>query len=351
VTKPCFAIIILLVACGPASSTSGDDDVDAAAASCTTDVECGPGKRCESGMCVENNCGGESLDLTYVPPNLLLVVDRSCSMRTAVTSSTMSKWQVAVGGINKVITDFGSDIRWGLTLFPDTTPDTCTQQDFAFPLADGNGPGIKTMLTNALATTDPFYPDDPCVTNIDTAMMQAATDPALTDPGRKSYVMLVTDGAQSSGCSAGGGDAGSEMAVKKLFNGKGVTTFVLGFGSAVDAVQLDKLAIAGGAPQSGTPKYFRADTAGELDQALQTIADAVVSCSYKVDPPPEDPSQVYVWFGGTENVPRDQSHVSGWDYDPATQMLTLYGSHCDRLKTKMVKKVDVIFGCPTPPVL
>jgi hypothetical protein len=350
VTKPSLGVLLVLLACGPSSSSSGDDGPDAAAPACNNDIDCGPGKRCESGGCVDNRCGGESLDLTYVPPNLLLVVDRSCSMTKVLTSTTTSKWQVAVDGINKVITSYGSDIRWGLTLFPDTTPAACTQQDFAFPLGDGNGPGIQTLLANALVTTDPFYPDGPCVTNIDTAVMQAETDPGLADPSRRSYLMLVTDGAQSSGCTAGGGDPGSEMAVKKLLK-SGVKTFVLGFGNAVDVAQLDALAIAGGAPLPGTTKYFRADTAGELDQALQTIADAVVGCSYKVDPPPEDPSQVYVWFGGTEHVPRDPSQMTGWDYDAATQTVTLYGSYCDRVKAKMVKKVDVIFGCPSSPVL
>jgi hypothetical protein len=343
-----FAVAAVLVACGPSSSGNGPD---AAPPACVVDTDCGLGKRCEAGACIDNNCGGESLDLSYVAPNLLLVVDRSCSMRQPPNSTTTTtKWQTAVGAIKHVINAYAADIRWGLTLFPDITADSCTQQDFAFPLADGNGPGIKTLLTNALATTDPLYPDDPCVTNIDTGMTQAASDPALADPMRKSYVMLVTDGAQSSGCSASGGDAGSEAAVAQLHS-LGVTTFVVGFGGAVDAVQLNKLAVAGGAAQSGTTKYFRADTAGELDQAFQAIADTVVSCSYRVDPPPADLAQTYVWFEQTELVPRDTSHMAGWDYDAMTQMITLYGMYCDRLKTHVVSKVDVIFGCPSPPVL
>jgi hypothetical protein len=130
-----------------------------------------------------------------------------------------------------------------------------------------------------------------------------------------------------------------------------VTTFVLGFGSGVDAAQLNKLAVAGGAPLPGATKYYRADTAGELDQALDAIAGSIVSCSYRVDPAPEDPDQIYVWFEQTEAVPRDPSHMAGWDYDAATQTVTLYGVYCDRLEAHTVAKVDVIFGCPSPPVL
>ncbi|HEY5920164.1 MAG TPA: VWA domain-containing protein [Kofleriaceae bacterium] len=340
-------MIVILVACGPSSSGSPPDSPPPA---CFADSDCGLGMRCEGGTCIDNNCGGESLELTYVPPNLLLVLDRSCSMRQIPATATMSKWQIAVDSIKQVITSYANDIRWGLTLFPDKTLAECTQQDFAFPLADGNGPGIQALLTNALVATDPLYPRDPCVTNIDTGLTQAATDPALSDPARQSYLMLITDGAQSNGCTAGGGDAGAEMAVQQLFS-HGIKTFVIGFGGAVDAVQLNKMAVAGGTPQSGTTKYFRADTAGELDMAFASIADQVIGCSYLVDPPPEDLAQTYVWFEKTELVPRDLTHMAGWDYDPATQLITLYGMYCDRLRTHVVDTVDVIFGCPSPPVL
>lgn len=58
-----------------------------------------------------------------------------------------------------------------------------------------------------------------------------------------------------------------------------------------------------------------------------------------------------MFYENTELVPRDTTHAAGWDYDPATMTLTMYGSYCDRLKTKVVDDVDVVFGCPTLPVL
>jgi len=330
---------LALVACGP--SGQGPPDTSSA---CVEDTQCPAGQRCAEGICV-GGCGGNALDLTYVPPNLLLVLDRSCSMRDVLTGAA-TKWSAAVGAINSVLAMYGDEIRWGLTLFPDTMGDTCTQQAFPFPVAASNAPGISTLLTNALAAADPLYPDGPCVTNIDTGLQQAATDPALDDAGRKSYLMLVTDGLQA-GCSTGGGDTGSENTIKQLHNARGVTTFVVGFGSGVDATELSTLATLGGAPLSGATKYYQADTAAQLNQAFQQIADLVVSCDYKVDPPPPDPSQLYVWFQQNELVPPG----SGWTYDPATQTLTLHGMYCDRLKAHSVDHVDVIFGCPNPPIL
>jgi hypothetical protein len=344
-----LVLVALLVACGPTSSGGGEPDATTHA--CFTDVECGPGKRCEAGTCIDNHCGGESLELTYTPPNLLLVLDRSCSMRNAPAGSVMSKWEIAVAAIKQVLADYGADIQWGLTLFPDITPAGCTQQDFAYPLAPNNAAGIDALLTSALSTTDALYPDGPCVTNIDTGLQQAATDPALNASDRESYIMLVTDGAQSGGCTAGGSDAGSEAAVHELYSQRGIKTFVIGFGGAVDVVQLDKLAVAGGAALPGATKYYQADTAGQLDQALQAIANQVIGCSYEVDPAPLDLAQTYVWFEKSELVPHDPTHMAGWDFDPATGMLTLYGMYCDRLKSKAVDTLDVIFGCPSPPVL
>ena len=58
-----------------------------------------------------------------------------------------------------------------------------------------------------------------------------------------------------------------------------------------------------------------------------------------------------VFFENTEPVPRDPTHTNGWDYDPATMRLTLYGSYCGRIQDRSVDDVDVVFGCPDPTVL
>lgn len=346
-----FACASLVTACGGGGEGSDDGPdagtgEDAAVTGCTDNAQCGAGMKCSSGMCVIGGCGESALNLSYVAPNLLFVVDRSCSMRNAPTGSTASKWDIAVAGINEVITDYAADIRWGLTLFPDTAGQSCVQDTFAYQVADNNGASIQALLTAATSTADALYPDGPCVTNIDTGLQQAATDPALMDPTRESYLMLVTDGAQSS-CNAAGGDAGSETIVKDLY-AAGIKTFVLGFGSGVDAAQLDKLAVAGGTAQTGTAKYFRAETAGELDAALTAIADQVISCDYVIDPAPPFLAKTYVWFEKTTQVPRDTTHTDGWDFDTTTNTLTFYGNACQQLKTRAVDTVDVVYDCDGP---
>jgi hypothetical protein len=293
-------------------------------------------------------CGGESLDLTYVPPSFLIVLDRSCSMDKIPAGATQTKWESAVAALKGLLNNYPTEIDWGLTLFPDRTGDTCGQDAIPIPVAASNATAIKQLLNQALQAGNQYFPSNPCTTNIDTALQQAATDPAIANTAKTRYVMLVTDGAQSA-CNLGGGDAGSEAAVASL-HANGVKTFVVGFGGGVDAVQLDKLAVAGGAPLAGATKYYKADTAGQLQQAFQAIAGNVVSCEYTIDPAPEDIDQTWVWFQNTQQVPRDVTHTDGWDYDPATMKLRFYGSYCNQLETMAVTDVDVIFGCPLPPL-
>jgi von Willebrand factor type A domain len=342
------ALLVALLGCGGSSGANEAPPDTRLPGTCAVDADCPDGQRCnEAGQCF-GGCG-ETLDLTYVPPNFMVVLDRSCSMdKPPSAQTTQTKWATAVGALGKVLTDHATDVHWGLTLFPDTTGDTCGQDANAVPLGANHAATIGTLLTNALVKTDALFPKGPCVTNIDTGLQAAALDPALATTA--SYLMLVTDGAQSA-CTLGGGDAGSEAIVTDLFTNRGIKTFVVGFGGAVDAAELNKLAMLGGAPQTGATKYYRADTAAQLDTVFAQITELVVSCSYTVDPAPPDVAQTYVFFENSELVPHDPAHAAGWDYDAATMKLTLYGTYCERLQTRAVDDVDVVFGCPVPPVL
>lgn len=331
----------LLAACssttGNNSPDGGDDAVDAGG---------------------DATCGGVSLDLTYVPPSFMIVLDRSCSMlNQQVPNTSMNRWQVAVAALSDAAMAHDNDLAFGLTLFPDITGAACTQDAIPIPVAPNHGAQVKTMLTSALDPADPYYPDDPCVTNIDTGMSQVLTDPSMTGSGQR-YVMLVTDGAQSgnttgtgaNNCGGEAGDARTLQTIKDLEQG-GVTTFVVGFGGNVDTAALNSFAHAGGAPLAGAKKFYSAESPAELAQAFSNIVELAGSCEYTVDPPPADLDKTFVFFGNTELVDRDTSHAMGWDYDPVTMKLTFYGSDCERVRTRVVTDVDVVFGCPTPPIL
>lgn len=320
---------------------------------CLADGDCKSGMKCitpEAGKptCLPGgDCGAESASADKVPSNVLIVLDRSCSMTAKVGG--VSKWEIAVKAINDMTTKYKGKLRFGLIMFPDTDAAQCTQGAIPIPLGPDNETKISTMLTAALKAADPYFPDGPCVTNIDTAVKQAATDPGLGDKTRQSFVLLLTDGAQA-GCTAGGGDAGTLAAITDLATKRGVKTFVVGFGSAVDTPAMDSFAAAGGVPAAAaSPKFYKAEDATSLDKALTAIGSTALGCVFKLGKTPPDPTKIFAFFDKTTEVPRDTSKTNGWDYDPTTNTVTFYGSFCADIKAEKVKAVDVVFGCNKPP--
>ena len=293
-------------------------------------------------------CGSQEILATPVAPNLLIVLDRSCSMDHPVGTTGMTKWQIAVAAIDTMLLDFTDKIRFGLTLFPDRVAPQCGQDVIPLPVVPGNEMAISMLLNAALDPADTYFPDGPCVTNIDTAMLQATGEPALNDVDRDSYVLLLTDGNQA-GCSDAGGDNGTTTIITDLFQMRGVGTFVLGFGSGIDPVQLNIFAQAGGVPNMGANQFYDAGDQVSLDATLNVIANKTLGCTFTLDQIPPNPDEIYV-FANNTTVPRDPAHMSGWDYDAATNQVTFYGATCDDLKAGAVTDVDIVLGCdqPTP---
>jgi hypothetical protein len=122
---------------------------------------------------------------------------------------------------------------------------------------------------------------------------------------------------------------------------------VVGFGSAVDPVELAAMANAGGTARTASPVYYQADSAQSLATAFGTIAGSVLSCTYTLSDVPPDPSMLYVFFGATA-VQRDTSHGNGWDYNTGTRQLEFYGAACTSLQSGQVGNLVISYGCPTP---
>jgi hypothetical protein len=242
---------------------------------CGDDGDCIPGSTCnDAGLCT----GCE-------PPNMLIVLDRSCSMRDGVMGTP--KWDLAVQAINLLTTSYQDEIRFGMSLFPDIDPPSCGQLDIEIPVGDGNEQPIQDLLNASLIQGDPLYPDGPCVTNIDTAIEQAGTEPSFDDTDRPSFILLLTDGRQA-GCSAAGGDDGTLQMITDYYQTRGIATFVVGFGGEVSPNDLNEFAVAGGKPagdMSCTPnpcEYYKAEDGPSLEAALEAIAGQI-NCD------PEDP--------------------------------------------------------------
>ncbi len=314
---------------------------------CAHNADCPAQHVCVQGACqMQGKCGSMKVAVDLVPPNLLMVLDRSCSMNFILG---VKKWPVAVNAISKLVTNYKSKIRFGMILFPDVTGHKCTQDNITVPVKPGQEGKIKSMLTGALVKGHYLYPNGPCVTNIDTAVQQASMAPALKDTSRQSHVLLITDGKQAF-CNSAGGDNGTTQMITKMQQ-QGVTTFVLGFGKGVDPYQLNIFANAGGAPAAGGGyyKYYKAEDQISLDAALAKIAAKTFGCVVKLKQVPGNMHGVHV-FLDKKQVSKDTTHKSGWDYNATNNQVTFYGQTCQDLRDNKIKAVDIVLTCKQPGV-
>jgi hypothetical protein len=297
---------------------------------CSADTNCSSGEACKGGYC---GCGGETYGATSVPPNVLIVEDRSSSMTESITGGT--KWQVAKQAIATLLATYGTKIRFGLALFPGTDQ-ACTNNQSC------QGGGIFIDVgDNQASQINAFLASANTCTGTPTAEMltQVVSYAGLKDTTRPNYVLLITDGG--SNC------ADPIPVVTTLMSQTPpVKTFAVGFGESVTPAELNGIAQAGGtAIAGGPPYYYVASDAASLGAAFAAIAGSVVSCTYALSSVPPDVNKLYVY----ENqvlVPRDTTHTNGWDYDSATNHVTFYGAACTQLQSGAVTDLTIVYGCP-----
>ncbi len=311
--------------CGAAAfcTEAGVCEVNDTGGPCDTDTSCIAGEACTGGFC---GCSGLQFIAQNVPPNMLIVLDRSGSMDDAIAGGT--KWELAVAATKTLLADYGDVVRFGLVLY--SSDGDCGPGDVLVDVGNGTAGMINGFL-------DAAVPDGS--TPIGDTLAGLVSYPGLGDDTRDNYVLLLTDGEER--C-----DGDGEAAVGQL-RGRTpeVKTFVVGFGAGVDAAALDAMAIAGGTALPGSPKYYQADDAVALQAAFADIGGAVLSCTYDLDGVPPSLDELFVYFDQV-GVDRDTSHMDGWDYDPVTNQVTFYGPSCEVLRVGSVEDLVIVYGCP-----
>jgi hypothetical protein len=293
---------------------------------CAGDANCKSGETCIGGFC---GCVGDQFVAEGVPPNMMIVLDRSGSMDDPLNNST--KWQVAVNAVGNLLASYGNQVRFGLVLYQGDAGD-CAPGDIVVD----TGPGTTGAINNALAATGPAG-----FTPIGDTLDALIGHSGLADTTRDNYILLVTDGSET--CNGDGVGAVTALRAQT----PEVKTFVVGFGSGVDGPALNQMAQAGGtARPNGPPWYYRAGNAAELNAVFDAIGVAVLSCTYQLSGQP-DIDTLHVFFDG-QGVPLDPTHTDGWDYDPTSNQITFYGPACDSLRTGAVTDLVVVSGCAVP---
>ena len=298
---------------------------------------------------VDANCGNLPFEVMPIPPDLLIVLDKSGSMAMDANGANCrlagcSKWDQVTAAINTVVAQTPT-INWGLKLFAN---------DNACAITDGAsvpvGPGNAAAIAAAIMASAPGG-------NTPTRAAEASASAylaTLQDPGAK-FILLATDGqpnCPAAGAAAAADDPAAIQAVSDAATA-GFPTFVVGIatgGSAADAT-LNQMAMNGGHPRAATPSYYPVSTTADLVTALSTIKGIVTaSCSYPISTPSpaSDPTKIIVTLDG---VPSVRDDPDGWHTDQAMTTITFTGAACAALTAGSVTSVQVLYGCKVGPVL
>jgi len=194
-------------------------------------------------------------------PNVLVMLDVSGSMGPA--SDIDGKYMAAVTAVADVVTEYAWDIRFGLMVFPDPADAYCAVSS---NLAVWPDVGMAEAVKDYLLPGGADFFGGP-LANFDTPMYQALSTAlgldVLDDPGRRSYVLLITDGEQDC-CTYGDYDEDPDclpgtnnldpveaeenredlIGVVSDLQDAGIPVFVVGFGDDVDVLALNGMAVA-----------------------------------------------------------------------------------------------------------
>ncbi len=304
---------------------------------CVVSEDCEPGFQCTAGTCEIGGCGAESFDLTVVPPNVMIVLDRSGSMDGDVQDSSKTRWEVAKDAIAQLVTGFDADIRFGLDTYSSCTGTECSAGSIVVPIGNKNAGPINGFLGGK--DLDYLCNSGNPETSTGNTLYALIGEKSLQDPQRSNAVLLITDGGENTECKSV--TNGADAAGKLLSQPISVKTFVVGFSDEVIG------SLAGIAEAGGTAQPFNANNPASLEAALTTIAGAVASCQFLLGSVPDDPGKIYVFFDDDPaGVPLDA--VDGWTYDPVTNTISFHGGACTGIQLGTVKDVDVVFGCNVP---
>jgi Mg-chelatase subunit ChlD len=313
--------------------------------------------------------GGEvckvlTFSLTRTPVDIVIVLDRSGSMRRTVdgnvpTAAQKDKWSEVTEAINQTIAATQADIFWGLEMFP-MPPVEESYSDPAYTTDVRKCEGDKPpQVAPALqAATDIATALGGAVPMLDTGATPtaAATTTAvsflsgLSDKNPK-YLLLATDGVPN--C-MGGSDTtpDTQGAIDAVTSaaGAGFPVFVVGIAPSGSVANdtLNSMATAGAMPATGgTTTYYSVRSGAELVATLGTITGQAASCALTFDTAPPDPTNVAVDLAG-EYIEKDEAN--GWTYgDTEMKSIVLHGTACEKLKTVSAKDAVIKFGCPGQP--
>jgi hypothetical protein len=299
---------------------------------------------------LDSNCAAVNQGAAPLPPDILILLDRSGSMEWNADASCRnncgadSRWRQVTDALNQVVPMTDTSVNWGLKFFGSGNACAVTPAP-EVPIAPANG----QMITTRIGMTTPGTPT-PTRLGVNAGAAYMAT---LTSTNPK-YLLLATDGEPTcnpdlpASMMNASDAAGAQQAVTDAFN-MGFKTFVVGIGDTMGAATLDQMAINGGMPQmGGATSFYQVTDTASLVAALNTILGRVGSCQFEIGQAPNTmtSNDLIDVFGDGMPIPRDTTHTDGWDYSNAAHTaIEVFGPRCDSVKAGTTVNVTVTFRC------
>jgi hypothetical protein len=299
------------------------------------------------------NCGQTSVSVMPVPPDILIVQDKSLSMTMdptgaacAPTATGCSKWSQVSAAMDTVVMATQGAVNWGLIFFG--SDNMCGVNTMPSVSIAANN---YTAVSQAYAGNQPSsYTPTEAAVNAAAAYMQTVTDQ------NPKYLLLATDGLPN--CKAGDRnvmDDDSPGATTAVMNAAaaGFPTFVVGIGDTMGDATLNMFATAGGEPQSGSADgnlFYEVNSTSDLVAALTKIVGQATSCTFPLTGVSGSLDKVAVSAkdasGNTIEIMQDA--VNGWSYTDATRTaITLNGDACSNLRSVTYTGFQFIYTCAT----
>jgi hypothetical protein len=296
-------------------------------------------------------CGHKTFELQRKPAEILIVLDRSGSMKEAPSgSSGTSKWELVVPGVNEVVTQTNSSVSWGLKVFPEGEGAECIAGSVTSAIPVAVAASNSAAVTAAITATTPEGNGTPTGDAIQAAVTYLKT---LTDTNPK-FILLATDGEPSCAGTSKGTTGARSYAVQAVTDAAaaGFKTLVVGVATTKSSATqaLNDMAVAGGMarhdPNAPDTQFYLASTKDELVRSLEDITGQVSSCVFDLTDAPPDPSNIAVKVNGMK-APHDTARSNGWDYTTSDYLrVEVFGSWCEQIKAASSNSVSFILGCP-----
>jgi hypothetical protein len=308
----------------------------------------------DAGVSLDSNCGTKTQSAKMIPPDIMIVMDRSLSMTNDVNDrpctggtgtngncGANSKWEIVVPVINQVVAGTDAKVNWGMFYLGDEPAMCGVATAPVVPIAAMNASAVTTSLTSNTFNGQVGTPTQRAIRGAVSYLT------SLTDQNPK-YLLLATDGQPN--CATANSlntddTAGTQSAVADALAAN-IPTFVVGIGNTNAAASLNQLAIAGGRPQmGGTSSYYQVNDATALATALGTIVGQAASCTFNIGPPPDGTTVKGLGVFG-DGAPISMDPTNGWSFTDTTKTsIILNGPICDQVLSGAVHDVTVAFVC------